>query len=69
MSVARITEVKSSSTKSFDDAIKIGVARAHKTLKNVKSAWIWNQEVIVDDDGNIAEYRVHMKVTFVLEED
>jgi len=69
MSVARITEVKSSSTKSFDDAIKIGVARAHKTLKNVKSAWIWNQEVIVDDDGNVAEYRVHMKVTFVLEED
>ena len=69
MSVARITEVKSSSTKSFDDAIKIGVARAHKTLKNVKSAWVWNQEVTVDDDGKISEYRVHMKVTFVLEED
>lgn len=69
MSVARITEVKASSTKSFEDAIKTGVARAHKTLKNVKSAWIWNQEVTVDDDGNIAEYRVHMKVTFVLEED
>lgn len=69
MSVARITEVKSSSTKSFDDAIKIGVARAHKTLKNVKSAWVCNQEVIVSDDGDVAEYRVHMKVTFVLEED
>jgi dodecin len=68
MSIARITEVKSSSTKSFDDAIRTGVARAHKTLKNVRSAWIWNQEVIVDDDGNIAEYRVHMKVTFVLED-
>ncbi len=68
MSVARITEVKSSSTLSFDDAIKSGVARAHKTLKNVKSAWIWNQEVIVDEDGEIAEYRVHMKVTFVLED-
>jgi flavin-binding protein dodecin len=68
MSVARITEVKSSSTVSFDDAIKLGVARAHKTLKNVKSAWIWNQEVIVDEDGDIAEYRVHMKVTFVLED-
>ena len=68
MSVARITEVKSSSTKSFDDAIRIGVARAHKTLKNVKSAWVWNQEVIVDDDGNVTEYRVHMKVTFVLED-
>ncbi len=68
MSIARITEVKSSSTKSFDDAIRTGVARAHKTLKNVKSAWIWNQEVIVDDDGNVTEYRVHMKVTFVLED-
>lgn len=69
MSIARITEVKASSTESFDDAIKAGVARAHKTLKNVKSAWIWNQEVAVDDDGNISEYRVHMKVTFVLDED
>ncbi len=68
MSVARITEVKSSSTESFDDAIKKGIARAHKTLKNVKSAWIWNQDVMVDDDGNIYEYRVHMKVTFVLED-
>ena len=68
MSVARITEVKSSSTKSFDDAIKLGIARAHKTLKNVKSAWIWNQEVTVDDNGQIAEYRVHMKVTFILED-
>jgi flavin-binding protein dodecin len=68
MSVARITEVKSSSTKSFDDAIRVGVARAHKTLKNVKSAWVWNQEVTVDDDGNVSEYRVHMKVTFVLED-
>ena len=49
-------------------AIKSGVARANRTLKNVKSAWVWNQEVTVDDDGNIAEYRVHMKVTFVLED-
>ena len=49
MSVARVTEIKASSTKGFDDAIKVGVARAHKTLKNVKSAWIENQEVLVDD--------------------
>ena len=68
MTVARITEVKSSSKVSFDDAIKTGVARAHKTLKNVKSAWIWNQEGIMDADGNITEYRVHMKVTFLLED-
>ena len=68
MSIARITEVKASSTESFEDAIKAGVARAHKTLKNVKSAWIWNQEVAVDEEGNISEYRVHMNVTFVLED-
>lgn len=68
MSVARVTEIKSSSTKSFDDAIKCGVARAHKTLKNVKSAWIENQEVLLDGKGEICEYRVQMKVTFILED-
>jgi flavin-binding protein dodecin len=67
MSIARVTEIKSSSQKSFDDAIKTGVARASKTLKNVKSAWIENQEVMVDDDGKVTEYRVQMKVTFILE--
>ena len=66
MSVARITEIKASSTKGFEDAIKEGVKRAHKTLQNVKSAWIQDQEVIVDDSGAIVEYRVLMKVTFVL---
>jgi len=68
MSVARVTEIKSSSTKSFDDAIKSGVSRAQKTLKNVKSAWIENQEVLLDENGHISEYRVQMKVTFVLED-
>ncbi len=68
MSIARVTEIKASSTKSFDDAIKAGVARSHKTLKNVKSAWIENQEVLIDDQGQITEYRVQMKVTFVLED-
>jgi len=68
MSVARVTEIKASSPKSFDEAIKSGVARAHKTLKNVKSAWIENQEVLIDDDGQISEYRVQMKVTFILED-
>ncbi len=67
MSVARVTEIKSSSTKSFEDAIKTGVDRAAKTLKNVKSAWIENQEVLVDDKGKVTEYRVQMKVTFILE--
>ena len=68
MTVARVTEIKASSTKSFDDAIKVGVVRAHKTLKNVRGAWIENQEVIIDDKGQITEYRVQMKVTFILED-
>ena len=68
MSVARVTEIKASSTVSFDDAVKAGVARAHKTLTNVKSAWIENQEVLVDGKGQITEYRVQMKVTFILED-
>jgi flavin-binding protein dodecin len=68
MSIARITELKSSSPKSFEDAIQLGVARATKTLKNVKSAWVADQEVLVDEKGKISEYRVGLKVTFVLEE-
>jgi len=68
MSIARVTEIKASSTKSFDDAIKAGVARAHKTITNVTAAWIENQEILIDDKGQIAEYRVQMKVTFILED-
>jgi len=68
MSIARVTEIKANSPKSFDDAIKQGVARAAKTLNNVKSAWIVNQDVMVGDDGSITEYRVQLKVTFILEE-
>ena len=68
MSVAKVTEIIASSPKSFDDAIKTGVARAHKTLKNLKSAWVGSQQVELDDDGQIAEYRVQLKVTFVLED-
>jgi flavin-binding protein dodecin len=66
MSVARVTEIKSSSTKSFDDAVRDGIARASKTLKNIKSAWIQDQDVQINDKGEISEYRVLMKVTFVL---
>jgi len=68
MSVSRITEIKSSSPVSFDDAIKKGVARANQTLKNVRGAWIWNQEILIDKEGKISEYRVQMKITFILEE-
>jgi len=67
MSVARVTEITSSSEKSFKDALENGIKRATKTLKHVTGAWIADQEVVVDD-GKITEYRVRMKVTFVLEE-
>lgn len=66
MSVARVTEIKASSDKSFEAAIQEGLDRAQKTLKNVRSAWIQDQEILLDTKGNIAEYRVHMKITFVL---
>ena len=68
MSVASISEIKASSTESFDEAIRQGVARAVKTLRNVKSAWVANQDVRIDDNGNIAEYRVQLKVMFILDE-
>lgn len=67
MSIARVTEITSSSSKSFDDAIKQGISRAAQTLDNVKGAWIQDQEVRADG-GSIIEYRVHMKVTFILNE-
>jgi len=66
MSVAKVSEIKISSSVSFDDAIKEGIERANQTLKNVKSAWIKDFEVEVDDEGKIAEYRILMKVTFIL---
>jgi len=68
MSISRTTEIKSSSALSFDDAMKKGIARARKTLTNVRGAWIENQEVLIDEKGNIAEYRVQMRITFILEE-
>lgn len=67
MSVARVTEIKASSKKSFDDAVSVGIERASKTLQNVKGAWIAAQEVVVKD-GKIMEYRVQMKVTFLLKD-
>jgi flavin-binding protein dodecin len=65
MSVAKVTEIYSASTQSFEDAIRVGIARADKTLKNIKSAWIQEQKVKIEG-GKIVEYRVNMKVTFVL---
>ena len=68
MSIAKVSEIIASSPKSFDDAIKAGVARAQKTLKNVKSAWVENQQVKLDGQGQITEYRVQLRITFILEE-
>jgi flavin-binding protein dodecin len=68
MSVASISEIKASSTESFEDAMRQGVARAVKTLRHVKSAWVANQEMLLDESGNITEYRVQLKVTFILED-
>ncbi|VAV94417.1 protein of unknown function DUF1458 [hydrothermal vent metagenome] len=67
MSVARVTEIISNSSTGYEDAIKAGVARASKTLKNVTSAWVKDTKVTVSD-GNIVEWRVVLKITFVLEE-
>jgi dodecin len=65
MTVARVTEITSSSKKSFQDAIEKGIERATKTLKNVEGAWIQDQKIVVDE-GKIVAYRVNMKVTFIL---
>ncbi len=67
MSVAKVSELSATSTKSFEDAIQQGLARAVKTLRNVKGAWIKEQHVRCTD-GRITEYRVSMMVTFVLDD-
>jgi len=67
MSVAKVTEIISSSAKGFDDAAANGIARADKTLKNITGAWIKDQSVEVEK-GKIKEYRVVMKVTFILKD-
>jgi len=66
MTVAKVSEITSTSSKSFEDAIERGIKRASKTLKNVTSAWIADQEVEIQK-GKVTEYRVRMRVTFVLE--
>jgi flavin-binding protein dodecin len=68
MSIARITEISSTSTKSFEDAIQSAVARATKTLRNVRGAWVKEQQIKIED-GKIVEYQVNLMITFVLEED
>ncbi len=67
MSVAKVTEISSSSTESFDHAIKKGIKRADETLDKIQGAWVNEMKVKVDD-GDITEYRVNMKVTFILKD-
>lgn len=67
MAVARVTEIIAASNKSFKDAIEVGVDRACKTLENVKAAWVQDQQVVIDDN-KISEYRVTLKVTFILKD-
>jgi flavin-binding protein dodecin len=66
MAVARVTEIIAASKKSFEDAVEQGVVRASKTLKNVEGAWVQDMKVVVEK-GKIVEYRVNLKVTFILE--
>lgn len=67
MSIAKVSEISAMSAKSFDDAVVQGLARANKTLRNVRSAWIKEQQVRVHE-GAITEYQVNMMVTFVIED-
>lgn len=67
MSVAKVVELISSSNESFEDAVNKGIERACKTLEGVKGAWVKDQKVSIND-GKVAEYRVTLKVSFVLED-
>jgi flavin-binding protein dodecin len=67
MAVAKITEIQAASSKSFEDAIQVGIARAEKTLRNLTGAWVKSEKVVIDK-GKIIEYRVLMKVTFILQD-
>lgn len=67
MSIARITEISSTSKQSFEDAIQSAVTRATKTLRNVRGAWVKEQQIKIED-GKIVEYQVNLMITFVLDE-
>jgi hypothetical protein len=67
MSVAKVTEIIASSPKSFDDAMQLGIKRAHKTLVGIKGAWVKDQKMVIEK-GKITEYRVTLKISFVLKD-
>jgi dodecin len=68
MSVARVTEISAVSEEGFEDAIRQGIDRATRTLRNVEGAWVKDQNVMIED-GDIKGYKVNLEVTFVLEDD
>jgi flavin-binding protein dodecin len=68
MSIAKVTEISAQSPNSFEDAIQQGIERASKTIRNIQSAWIKEQQVIINEQGRITNYRVDMKITFVLDD-
>ena len=68
MSVARVTEIIAGSPDSFEDAVRKGIKRASKTLNNVRGAWVESQKVVCNRDGDVKEFRVNLKVSFVLED-
>lgn len=67
MSIAKVTEITSSSNESFDDAVSKGIKRAGKTLENIRSAWVKDLKVVVEK-GKVTEYRVTMKISFILKD-
>ena len=67
MSIAKVSEISATSSTSFEDAIQHGIARAHKTLRNVRSAWVKEQQIRVKE-GTITEYQVNLMVTFVIDD-
>ena len=67
MAIARVTEISSTSPNSFDDAVKVGLDRAARTLHNIRSAWVKEHNVILEND-RISQYKVNMLVTFILDD-
>ena len=67
MAIARVTEISASSAKSFDDAMEKGIKRASKTIRNIEGAWVQDQKLVIKK-GKISDYRVVMKISFVLDD-
>lgn len=67
MSVTKVVELSSSSTQGIEDAVRQGLAKASRTVKNIKGAWVNEIKCSTNDDGSIAEWRVNMRINFLVE--